>query len=181
MAKTLEEKRRRANLINRRSMAWIIEVTAVQTLVMPIIVVLFAEEGSGILKTGVVPVKWSLVLWGAYCLARDLLGSESVGKRLLGLTVMRADSDAHAPAGMRVGRNVTLIVPLVPVVEFLVAYFGNKQMQRLGDFAASTRVVDVQPGRFGRGTYSWSLVLTLITCGFVQQVLVPLIVVSMVG
>ncbi len=73
--RTVEEKTRRANMINRRSIAWLIEVTAIQTILMPVAVIMLADEGSNILQTGMIPAKWNLVLWGAYCLVRDLLGT----------------------------------------------------------------------------------------------------------
>ncbi len=100
---------------------------------------------------------------------------------MLGLTVVRAESGAPASTGMRVGRNVPLVVPFVPLIEFLVASFGNKDMQRLGDLAASTRVVDAKPEKFGRGTYSWQLVLTMLACGIILGVLVPVIIQTMSG
>ena len=78
-------------------------------------------------------------------------------------------------------RDADLPDDRLEMIEFLVASFGNKDMQRLGDLAASTRVVDAKPEKFGRGTYSWQLVLTMLACGIILGVLVPVIIQTMSG
>ncbi len=82
------------------------------------------------------------VLWGYYIFFEIIWNGQSLGKRWLGLRVMRTD-----------GRPVTLIESmvrnLVRIVDFLPAYYGvgivvmllSAQSRRLGDLAAGTLVV----------------------------------------
>lgn len=187
------EKLRRTNLINRRTVAWLVEVTFLSVTLIPPLITLYmrlvpediAQMARGETPTGL----WlaQLAVWGAYILVRDLLGSASLGKRLVGLGVApamagaAAAADAPVSAGRRVLRSVPIAIPFVPVVEFFVAYYGNPGMQRLGDQWAGTQVVDRAPERMGRGAWSGQLLLAFLLLIVVQAWAVPRLTVFWVG
>ncbi|MBT9560815.1 MAG: RDD family protein [Myxococcales bacterium] len=153
-------KDQRVNLINRRSVAWILEfipIYVVSTLVLSLI------SASDLLA-------WlMLAVWLG---VRDLWGA-SWGKKLVGLDVAPIDdASREVSPGSRVLRNAPLMVPLVPIVEFFVAYLGSDpQMKRIGDRLAGTRIVDRFPDTQGRGSWSGMLVLALVVAGGAQYAL----------
>ncbi len=153
-------KDQRVNLINRRSVAWILEfipIYVVSTLVLSLI------SASELLAWLI------LAVWLA---VRDLWGA-SWGKKLVGLDVAPIDdASREVSPGSRVLRNVPLMVPLVPIVEFFVAYLGSDpQMKRIGDRLAGTRIVDRFPDTRGRGSWSGMLILALVVAGGAQYAL----------
>lgn len=154
------DKDKRVNLINRRTVAWILEAFPVYLI------------GSLLtFATGVANLHF--IVLAAYLLVRDLPATGSWGKKLVGLGV---ESDkAELGASAKVLRNVPLIIPIVPLVEFFVAYTDANGMRRLGDRFAGTRVVDLAPERFGDGSWTGQLVGALVVTGaihyFVMQAL----------
>ena len=82
----------------------------------------------------------------AYMLTRDalpFLDGQSIGKKLVGIRAVDRNGAALTnnwePALIR---NVVLFIPLFPFVELLVL-LTNKDILRLGDQWAHTRVVNV--------------------------------------
>jgi uncharacterized RDD family membrane protein YckC len=96
----------------------------------------------------IVLVAWIPILgWIAapvYFLLRDalpFLDGQSIGKKIVGLRAV----DEHGAAltgnyGPSVVRNVVLWIPFFPIVE-LIVLLTNKDLLRLGDQWAKTRVV----------------------------------------
>lgn len=176
------EKLRRANLMNRRTVAWFLEVVVVMVTVMPPAVALLLRvrpEVAMRLLGGGAPgalVALEMAIWGVFILFRDVPGGASPGKRLVGLAVAPAADDGSGgavPVGRRILRNVPIAIPLVPAIEFLVAYYGNERMQRLGDRMSATCVVDRSPERLGRGSWSLQLLLALALLVLVHKFVVP--------
>lgn len=87
-----------------------------------------------------------LVFWGYYIFFETIWNGKSPGKRVVGLTVIRAD-------GTPITLTESLIRNLVRLVDFLplnygigvVTMFIDSQSRRLGDLAAGTLVVLDQP------------------------------------
>lgn len=150
-------KDQRVNLINRRTVAYLVEVSVV-------FIVLAAP-------VALLGGWFSWVGFPAYFALRDMVGPASFGKTMVGLGLAEHDSDAAPGASGKILRNVLLIIPLVPLVEFFVAYYGNNEMQRLGDKLGKTRVVDLDP--HGKGIGSWTgqlvgmLIVTYVAIAFV--------------
>lgn len=174
------EKLRRTNLINRRSVAWLLEVTLIVVVLIPPLFVLYLKlvpEDVPAIAAGETPGGlWlaQLGLWAAYILVRDLLGSASWGKRLVGLAIAPADGgDGPVAAGRRLLRSVPIAIPLMPIAEFFVAFYGNDRMQRLGDQWAGTRIEDRSPERLGKGSFSGPLLLAFILLIVAQMWAVP--------
>lgn len=147
----------RTNLINRRTVAWLLEISVIRHL-------------TTVLVATVLPFNvLSWVLPGLWILLRDVK-TTSWGKRVLGLEVVSCRSDAPvADTKARLLRNLPLLVPLVAIVEFFVAYGAqNTDMQRLGDRLAETRIRDASPEHLGNGTFVGPLVGTVFGLGLLE-------------
>ena len=87
----------------------------------------------------------SWVLAVLYLLLRDALGGQSVGKFLVGQTLIHVDTGQRCGLAGSIKRNLMLIVPganLVAVVLEARTIVRDSQGQRLGDRLAHTQVVD---------------------------------------
>ena len=158
------DKAQKTNLINRRTVAYLIEITIVAVLLAPLQAFAGATLG------------WIATI--GYLLCRDLLGPVSFGKRLVGLTVKTLDGgDMDVTA--KLSRNVSLAIPFGGVIEFFVAFYGNDQMQRIGDKMAKTCVVDLEPDTKGQGSWSGQLLLTLIITFVTLVKIVPSIILAL--
>lgn len=83
----------------------------------------------------------------AYMLTRDalpFLEGQSVGKKVMKLKAVQLESGAALTGNWvtSVTRNITMVIPLMPLVE-LIVLSNNKDNQRLGDQWAKTKVVVV--------------------------------------
>jgi uncharacterized RDD family membrane protein YckC len=86
-----------------------------------------------------------LVGGAAYLLLRDAVGGQSIGKIMLGLTVIRVENGQPCRLSDSLRRNAMLLVPGANIVAlFLEAWtiMRDRQGQRLGDRLAQTQVVD---------------------------------------
>lgn len=100
-----------------------------------LVVVLLDAVGFSSGALGMAAVLFSLAY---YFLADGLPGGRSIGKRMLGMTVVHAETGLPCTMGQSFVRNVLLAV-LGPLDWVFI--FGE-QHQRLGDKAAGTIVVD---------------------------------------
>ena len=83
----------------------------------------------------------------AFLLLRDLAGNGSPGKMLAGLALTppnRTESEL-LPISARIGRNLTLLVPLVGYTMELVVMIYAADGRRVGDRWAGSRVLDRKP------------------------------------
>jgi uncharacterized RDD family membrane protein YckC len=81
----------------------------------------------------------------AYFVATELTSGQTLGKRLLGLRVVRADG-SRAEAGAIVIRNLVRLVDWLPflyVVGAITVFATGERRLRLGDLAAGTRVAAI--------------------------------------
>jgi hypothetical protein len=149
------EKARRVNLINRRTAALLFEMAAYYATLGCLAAYVFHSrdtEGPPLVMFSMLPCY----------LLRDILGDGSPAKRMLGLRLVSGDGRELPSVGARILRNVTLMLPVLPVVEYFVAFYGNATMQRLGDRLAGTRVEDVDPARYGKGSYSATMLASIV-------------------
>ena len=90
---------------------------------------------------------WGWIATTAYWLFRDgLFESQSVGKRLIGLKVVRSAGGDHCTFRDSFIRNVLWVVPVVNVLMALTglyALFNDPDGRHWGDRLAETRVVRV--------------------------------------
>jgi uncharacterized RDD family membrane protein YckC len=86
-----------------------------------------------------------LLLTFAYFVVTEMVWGQTLGKRLLGLRVVR-DDGAKADTGPVLVRNLVRLIdwlPLLYVVGAITVFATGERRQRLGDLAAGTRVVPV--------------------------------------
>lgn len=153
-----DAKARRTNLINRRTVALLVDGFPYALLVgVPFSVFLRVSHG------GFPGAGW--LAQAPLYLFRDAFGSAGVGKRLVRLGIADAASGGTATRRARIVRGLPLIFPAVPLIEYFVAYYGNATMQRTGDMLARTRVVDLAPERFGKSSWTWQLLAALAVAG----------------
>lgn len=169
------DKRARTNLINRRTVAVLLELT-VWSLTGGVIV-----RALG-LVLGADPVAGAFGWWAIapYWLLRDVIGLAAWSRRRVGLELVSGGTGQPPAAGARVLRNLLLVVPLFQLIEYFVAYYGDGQMRRLGDKMADTCVTDRDPARTASGTYSGQLLGALILSG-VATVVVMVAFTALVG
>jgi uncharacterized RDD family membrane protein YckC len=81
----------------------------------------------------------------AYFVATELVSGQTLGKRLFGLRVVRADG-SRADAGPIVIRNLVRLVDWLPflyVAGAITVFATGERRLRLGDLAAGTRVAAI--------------------------------------
>lgn len=112
---------------------------------------LFAAMIDGLLVASIVALNWSspsiafIACGAAYALLRDTVRGRSVGKFLLGLTVVSLETGRPASARDSVARNVVFILPGANIAAIFLetrTLARDPQGQRLGDRLAMTQVVD---------------------------------------
>ncbi|MCL2092843.1 MAG: RDD family protein [Treponema sp.] len=71
-----------------------------------------------------------------YLILRDILGSKSIGKRIIKLRIIDQATGNEAPFLKRIARNVPLFLAPIEIIVFLVT------QHRLGDRLAGTAVLE---------------------------------------
>ncbi|MEM9719651.1 MAG: RDD family protein [Bacteroidota bacterium] len=110
-----------------------------ERIVAAIIDILLAGVLSALIRN---PIAWALST--GYLLTRDalpFLEGQSVGKKLLNLRAVKRDGTSlNNDWGSSIVRNITLVIPVMPLVELFVYLVSDKQ-ERLGDQFAQTKVI----------------------------------------
>ena len=86
------------------------------------------------------------MLYAIFILTRDSLNGQSIGKILVGLQVVEQNYSPVSPA-KTILRNISMAIPLVPLIEYYVMLNDKAEGKRLGDLLAKTRVHDLKPER----------------------------------
>jgi uncharacterized RDD family membrane protein YckC len=126
-----------------RALAWLADlgIRAAVYLALASVLALLGRVGLGFLLVAMFLLEWF------YPVAFEVLaGGQTPGKRLVGLRVLRADG---APVGWSrsMVRSLLAAIDFLPVgyVAGLAAMVLGRRCQRLGDLAAGTVVVHVEP------------------------------------
>ncbi|MBL8013904.1 MAG: RDD family protein [Candidatus Omnitrophica bacterium] len=98
----------------------------------------------GLSVFGLFLVDFDLLFWLFGMVFKDCVGGQSLGKRVVGILVLGSDGNS-ATAMDTIKRNVLLILPIVPLVEYVVMLRDPENGQRLGDKWAETKVTDLKP------------------------------------
>ena len=129
-----------------RALAW-----AIDFLVWCVLIgLIYAITPKGKLGEGLFLVALFVSFWGYPILCEVYWGGRTLGKRALGLEVVRADG---LPVGWRESllRNLLLVADFLPFAYAtgLVCMMCDRQFRRLGDIVADTQVVyrDPKPSR----------------------------------
>jgi uncharacterized RDD family membrane protein YckC len=96
---------------------------------------------------------------GVYLLLRDAVGGQSIGKALMGLTVVSVATGRPCAVMESVRRNAMLLIPganIVAVFLEALTILRDRQGQRLGDRLAQTQVVEGAGARdLVTSAYEW--------------------------
>jgi uncharacterized RDD family membrane protein YckC len=139
------------DLLGRRSGAALIDVVLL-TGVFVIFILTVGEISTEGEYSATLIGAWSLVYLAvvlAYYFVLEAAVGQSVGKRLLGLRIVRADGSRPSVAAIAVRTLLRLVdwLPFLYLVGFVAMLATGKQRQRLGDLAAKTRVARALPVR----------------------------------
>ncbi|QNM95776.1 RDD family protein [Chitinimonas koreensis] len=126
----------------RRALAWAIDFVIWLIALFVFAIALRFAIGSGGLNEGIFLVGLFVSYWGYPVLCEVYFGGRTLGKRWLGLEVVRADG---LPVGWRESatRNLLLAADFLPLcyAAGLVSMLTDPQFRRLGDLVAGTLVV----------------------------------------
>lgn len=121
-----------------RAWAWMIDLLIFLALLW-VLAIAFGQSKMG---NGIVSVGLFLLYWGYPIVCEVYFGGRSVGKRVFGLQVLRADG---LPVGWRESslRTLLLVADFLPMlyVSGLLCMLFDTQFRRLGDIVAGTQVV----------------------------------------
>lgn len=104
----------------------------------------FLFEMIGLSCIVVVAFDISWIIWIAGILLKDCYNGQSLGKRVVGTQVLD-DQGAPAEPFKTIQRNITMALPIFPIIEYIVMLRDKVQGRRLGDQWAKTRVADLKP------------------------------------
>ena len=159
------------DLLGRRSSAALIDVallTGVFVIFSLTVGEIRTESGTGWGVFAYVSPAWLLVYLAvvlAYHFGFEVAVGQSVGKRLLGLRVTRADGSRPSAAAIAVRTLLRLVdwLPVLYLVGFIAMLATGERRQRLGDLAARTRVARALPvGNRGLALVPVALVAVLL-------------------
>ncbi len=121
-----------------RAWAWLIDLLVWLTVVGVLAMVLLGSE----LGKGIYLVLLFVSYWGYPIICEVYFGGRTLGKRALGIEVVRADG---LPVGWRESslRNLMLVADFLPAMYFagLLSMLYDGRSRRLGDIVAGTQVV----------------------------------------
>ena len=104
--------------------------------------------------------------WTILMLFKDALSGRSPGKRFAGIQVV--DEEGNPPRLSRtLLRNLFLVIPIFPIVEYIVMLKDKQEGKRVGDKAAKTRVIDLNPLAKDM-TYLWISFVVVIILALIQ-------------
>jgi hypothetical protein len=110
----------------------------------------FIDSLTGQILGGVVSVildrDISWLIWMLFILFKDCFGARSFGKYLVGTQVIDENNLVAKPSKTII-RNIFMVIPLFPLVEYVKILMDKKEGLRFGDKAAKTKVNDLKPQR----------------------------------
>ncbi len=86
----------------------------------------------------------SWIVYTVGTLLKDCYSGQSLGKRVVGTQVIDEEGSPAEPF-KAIQRNITMVLPIFPIVEYIVMLRDQEQGRRLGDKMAKTRVIDLKP------------------------------------
>lgn len=89
-------------------------------------------------------VNW--LVWAVIVLLKDYFNGQSLGKYLVGIQVVNKNDLPVKPVKTIV-RNIFMIIPVFPLIEYVRMLRDKKEGKRTGDNVAKTKVTDLKPER----------------------------------
>jgi len=108
----------------------------------------------------------SWIIWAVYILFKDCISGQSVGKYIVGTQVVDEDN-LPAKYFNTIIRNIFMIIPLLPLIEYIVMLRDKEEARRIGDKIAKTKVNDLKP-QAQDSTFLWISVALLIVVAAIK-------------
>lgn len=106
------------------------------------------------------------ISWTVLMLFKDAFSGRSPGKRFAGIQVL--DEQGNPPRlSQTLLRNLFLVIPILPIVEYVVMLKDKPEGKRLGDRLAKTRVWDLKP-QAKDSNYLWFSVAVVVLLTLIQ-------------
>ncbi|HXA48539.1 MAG TPA: RDD family protein [Burkholderiaceae bacterium] len=125
-----------------RAWAWAIDFVIWVACMIGFSILLQAVLGAGKIANGAYLLFLFATYWGYPIICEVYFGGRTIGKRALGIEVLRADG---LPVGWREStlRNLLLVADFLPLIYLagLLCMLYDSQFRRLGDIVAGTQVV----------------------------------------
>jgi len=101
---------------------------------------------SGGIISLVLAIDLSWMIWAIFILFKDCFNGQSAGKYLVGTQVVD-ENNLPAKPSKTVIRNIFMIIPFFPLVEYVIMLRDKGEGKRIGDKATRTKVNDLKPHR----------------------------------
>ncbi len=112
--------------------------------------------------------------WAGYILLKDCTQGQSVGKRLIGIQVIDENNDP-ANISKTILRNISMIIPVFPLIEYIVMLRDKAEGKRIGDRLVKAKVCDLKP-QAQDGVFLWISIVLLIVITVIQVGIVFMLV-----
>lgn len=98
----------------------------------------------GVVLVSLFKVKAAWIVWVILILSKDCFKGQSPGKYLVGIQVINDDSSPALPLKTII-RNIFMVIPLFPIIEYIRMLRDKDEGKRIGDNVAKTKVNDLKP------------------------------------
>jgi uncharacterized RDD family membrane protein YckC len=116
----------------------------------------------------------SWLVWSLIILFKDCMNGQSAGKYLVGTQIID-ETGSPAKPSKTILRNLFMIIPVFPLIEYFIMLRDKVEGKRVGDKAARTKVNDLKP-QMQDGTFLWISVALVLVVLAVQIVFAALLV-----
>ncbi|MDD5130343.1 MAG: RDD family protein [Candidatus Omnitrophica bacterium] len=99
-------------------------------------------------------------IWIIVILFKDCFNGQSAGKYLVGIQVIGEDG-LPAKSAKTIIRNILMVIPVLPLIEYIVMLKDKVEAKRFGDRIAKTKVNDLKP-QAKDSTFLWISIALLV-------------------
>jgi uncharacterized RDD family membrane protein YckC len=132
-----------------------------------IIAQIIAGVLSVLISTSITWLVWSIII-----LFKDCMNGRSAGKYLVGTQILDENGSPAKPS-KAILRNLFMIIPFFPLIEYFIMLRDKVEGKRVGDKAAKTKVNDLKP-EIKDSTFLWISVALAIVVFVIQIVIASL-------
>ncbi len=105
----------------------------------------FIAQTCGVVFVILFKINVAAILWIIWVLFKDCFNGQSPGKYLVGIQVVDENNSPASPSKTII-RNIFMVIPFFPVIEYIIMLRDKDEGKRIGDKAAKTKVHDLKPG-----------------------------------
>lgn len=116
----------------------------------------------------------NLIIWAAVILFKDSFSGQSVGKYLVGTQIID-ENNLPAKPSKTIIRNIFMIIPIFPLIEYVMMLRDKEEGKRIGDNLAKTKVNDLKP-QIKDSTFLWISIMLVIAIIVIQAGILGMLV-----